>query len=123
MSKLLLLYSTILVSLVFLLVPDNDVTVGFPFSSMVVSVEYYIYSMFEKFVLIILAYIIANESTEYKEAIWIFFWLMVVDAVDYGLSYSGVWFTIGTFPISMNILKAVVFGGVILKEGWKTLVK
>lgn len=122
MSKLLLLYSTILVSLVFLLVPDNDVTVGFLFSDMVVSVEYYIYSMFEKFVLIILAYIIANESIEHRKAIWIFFWLMVADAIDYGLYYSEIWFSIDSFPISMNILKSVVFGGVIIKEGWSKLI-
>lgn len=123
MSKLLLLYSTILVSLVFLLVPDNDVTMGFPLSKMEVSIEYYIYSMFEKFVLIILAYIIANESTEYKQAIWVFFWLMVADAVDYGLSYSAVWFTIGNFPVSMNILKAVIFGAIIIREGWMKFTK
>lgn len=119
MSKLYLLFSTILVSLVFLLVPDNEVTVGFPFSSMVVSVEYYIYSMFEKFVLIILAYIIANESTEHNQAIWIFFWLMVADTVDYILTYNGIWLPIDKFPVSMNIIKATVFGIVILLELWK----
>src|SRR5688572_11926979 len=104
MSKLFLLYSTILVSLVFLLVPDNDIIIGFPFSRMEVSVEYYIYSVFEKCVLIILAYIIANESTEYQNSIWVFFWLMVADLIDYQLSYSAVWFSIGSFPISMNVV-------------------
>lgn len=119
MSKLLLLYATIIVSLVFLLIPDNDVTIGFPFSTMVVSVEYYIFSIFEKFVLIILAYIIASEATEYEGAIWIFFWLMVADCVDYVLTYSGVWFYSQSFPISMNILKSTIFGLTIIRELWK----
>lgn len=116
MSKLLLLYSTILVSLVFLLVPVNDVMVGFLFSDMKVTVEYYVFSIFEKFVLIILAYIIANESTEYRNAIWIFFWLMVADLVDYLLTYSGIWFSIGELPISMNILRSLIFGVAILQS-------
>lgn len=123
MSKLLLLYSTILVSLVFLLVPDNDVTMSYPFSDMVVSVEYYIYSVFEKGVMIILAYIIAHEATEYQEALSIFFWLMVLDLLDLILSYNSVWFRVGNFPVSMNIVKAFVFGGVIINEGWKKLFK
>lgn len=114
MSKLLLLYSTILVSLVFLLVPANDVTMGFLFSDMMVTVEYYIFSIFEKFVLIILAYIIANESTEYRNAVWIFFWLMVADLVDYLLTYSDIWFSIDELPVSMNILKSLIFGVAIL---------
>lgn len=120
MSKLLLLFSTILVSLVFLLVPVNDVTMGFYFSDKTVSIEYYIFSIFEKVVLIIFAYIIANEATEYRQAIWIFFILMVVDLVDYLLTYSKVWFYSGSFPVSMNMVKVFVFGGVILHEKlWK----
>jgi len=121
MSKLLLLYSTILVSLVFLLVPDNDLTMIYPFSDMVVSVEYWIYSVFEKAVMIILAYIIMNEATEYQYALSIFFWLMVLDLLDLILSYNSVWFSIGKFPISMNVVKAIVFGVVIINEGWKKL--
>lgn len=114
MSKLLLLYSTIIVSLVFMVVPDNDITMGYPFSDMVVSVEYYIYSIFEKFVMIILAYIIWKEADKYEQALGIFFWLMVADLTDLMLSYNSIWFHIGTFPISMNILKCITFGLVIL---------
>lgn len=119
MSKLLLLYSTIVVSLVFLLVPNNDVAVGFLLSDMTVSVEYYIYSIFEKCVMIILAYIIANEAQEYEQAIWIFFWLMVADLVDYLIGYNSVWFYIQRVPISMNVFKSAIFGLVIIRELWK----
>lgn len=114
MSKLLLLYSTIVVSLVFLLVPNNDITVGYPFSDMTVSVEYYIYSIFEKFVMIILAYIIWKEASEYEQALSIFFWLTVADLFDLILTYNSVWFRIGDLPISMNVMKSLIFGLTIL---------
>lgn len=123
MSKLLLLYSTIVVSLLFLLVPNNDVLVGYPFSDMVVSLDYYIYSIFEKFVLIVLAFVVANEATEHRDALNIFLWLMIADAVDYLLSYSSIWFHIGAFPVSMNVLKSVIFGGVILDIWIRKLLK
>ena len=96
---------------------------GYPFSDRIVSVEYYIYSVFEKCVMIILSYIIAREATEYQEALSIFFWLMVFDLLDLILTYNSIWFSIGDFPVSMNIVKAILFGSVIANEGWKKLVK
>lgn len=123
MSKLLLLYLTFVVTLLFLLVPENDVAVGFPLSSMKVSLEYYIYAIFERSVLIILTYIIANESTEYRGAIWVFFWLCVADFLEYLLTYSSVWFYIDGFPVSMNVLKCVIFGGTILYVWSRALFK
>lgn len=123
MSKLVLLYSTIVVSLVYLLIPSNDITIGFLLSERTVSVEYYIYSIFEKFVMIILAYIIANEAQEYRKAIWIFFWLMVADTFDYAIFYNEVWFYFQRVPISMNVFKSVIFGLVIIRELWNRQVK
>lgn len=114
MSKLILLYLTFVVSLLFLLVPNNDITVGYLFSDMRVSLEYYIYSIFEKFVMIILAYVIWKESDNYLPELAMFFWLMVIDLVDLILSYNSVWFRIGEFPISMNIVKCIIFGLTIL---------
>lgn len=125
MSKLLLLYLTFVITLVFMLIPNNDINVAFPFSNpaMSVSLEYYIYSIFERSVLIILAYIIANEAQEYREVIWVFFWLMVVDFLEYLLTYSSVWFTLGGFPISFNVVKCVVFGVAILYAWTKNFLK
>jgi len=124
MSKLLLLYGILLIGLIFLIMPDWHTPHDFfLFSNMKLTGAMHIYFIGEKAGLIILAYILANESKLYQQATWIFFWLLVADLGDYLLSYSSIWFSIGNFPISMNILKAVVFGGVIIKEGWKTLVK
>lgn len=119
MSKLFLLYATFLVTLLFLVVPDNDVTIGYPFSDMRVSLEFYIYSLAEKLGILIFIYIIAKESTAYREAIWIFLWLSVLDLVDFLLNYSEVWFYLDGFPVSMNVVKCVIFGIVILNEIWK----
>lgn len=124
MSKLLLLYATLLVGLIFLIIPDWHTPHDFfLFSSMKLTGAMHIYFIGEKAILIVLAYIIAFEAKEYQKAVWVFFWLLVADLVDYLLSYNSVWLSIGNFPISMNIVKAFVFGFVIINEGWKKLQK
>ena len=123
MSKLILLYLTFIVSLLFLLVPNNDITVGYLFSDMRVSLEYYIYSIFEKLVLICLAYVVASEATEYRGELQIFLWLLIADLVDLLLSYNSIWFHIGPLPVSMNILKCVLFGLTILNAWIKNSFK
>lgn len=111
------------VGLLFMLVPQNDIVMSFPFSTMTVSLEYYIYSIAEKCVLLIFAYIIANEATKYEHTIWVFFWLLCADLVDYLLTYSGIWFYSGGIPVSMNVVKCVIFGLLILNEWIKILFK
>lgn len=120
MSKLLLLYSTLLVGLFFLVAPEPINTYDFfPLSDMKLYPSTYIYFICERLVLVILAGVIANESTEYRHAIWIFLFLMCADVVDFLLCYNSVWFYIRNFPVSMNTTKAILFGGVIIHELWK----
>lgn len=123
MSKLLLLYLTFVVTLLFMLIPDNDVTVGYLFYDKRVSLEYYVYSIFEKLVLIALAYIIANEATEYRLELKIFLWLLIADLADSLLTYNSIWFRVGAMPISMNVLKCTIFGLTILNAWIRTLFK
>ena len=59
---------------------------------------------------------VANEAYEYRFVIWIFFWFIVADLVDFVLMYNTQWFYIGEFPVTLNVVTALVFGGVILKE-------
>ena len=120
MSKLVLLYLTFVVGLIFLLIPQATHTEDyFPFYDIQMYRSTYIYFIIEKGILILLASIIANEATEYKNALWIFVGLLFADLIDYFLTYNTIWFRIQNFPISMNTVKATVFGGVILKELWK----
>jgi hypothetical protein len=122
MGKLILLYTTILTGVVFLLVPDTIKPINyFPFYGVEMYLKTYIYFIFEKLIVIALAYIIASEEHKYKQETQIFFWLMVADLVDYLLTYSWVWFRIGSFPVSMNIIKTLIFGFVILRAWNKSI--
>lgn len=121
MSKLLLLYLTFVVSMVFLLPIETNTYDWFPFADMKLTIQTYLYFIFERVGLIILAYIIASESKEYRGAIWCFFILIVVDLVDYLMTYNSVWFHLSGFPVSMNVVKCVGFGLVILYEWIRTL--
>ena len=123
MGKLILLYATILTGIVFLIVPDTVKPINyFPFFGVELYLKTYIYFIFEKLIVITLAYVIAIEAKQYRQETQIFFWLMVVDLIDYLLTYSWVWFRVGAFPVSMNIIKTFVFGIVILKA-WSKSVK
>lgn len=118
MIKLVLLYLTFLVGIVFLL-PYNTIQYDlFLFSNSTTNIPNYFYYICEHLALIALAYIIASEATEYQQAIKIFFWLLVIDLIDFLLTYNGVWFTIQHFPITFNLVKIAIFGMVILKELW-----
>lgn len=119
MSKLYLLYATLLIGMVFLLIPQNDITVGYPLSEMRVSLEYYIYELAERSSIIIFLFIIVKEEREYREALTIFFLLRCFDFADYLIGYNSPWFSIGSIPITFNIISVGVFGLVILNEIWK----
>lgn len=118
MIKLALLYLTILASLVFTLVPSGY-KYGFPLSDMIVSLEYYIYSIYEFIVIIILTGVIASDAIKYRFALWVFFGLMVADLIDWIICYNEIWFNVGQILVSMNILKSIIFGIIILNELWK----
>lgn len=122
MSKLLLLYCVLVFGLLFLVVPEYTRMISpFLFSDFQLSLATHIYFICEKLTMIILAYIIANESEKYREAIWIFFWLMVADLVDYTFAYNGVYGYLNGFPVSMNVIKCLVFGLTILYTWIRTL--
>lgn len=123
MQKLLLLYLIILSGVTFLLIPapTSEPIDFFLFSDTKLQPATYIYFWFEKIIVCILAYLLATEEKQYKFELQAFFWLMVADAVDYGLSYGGLWFRIGSIPVTMNIFKSLVFGLVILRAWSKQL--
>lgn len=120
MSKLLLLYCTFILGLLFMFIPDKVEPYDyFLFSDMQLYFGTYIYFICEKIVLIVLSYVVVNEATEYRGVIWIFFWLVCADLVDFLLCYGEVWFSLGSVPVSMNVVKAFVFGVVLINEGCK----
>lgn len=124
MIKLLLLYSTFLIGLLFLVLPDTVYAKDyFLFSDMKLYFGTYVYFICERLILVVLAYVVASEATKYREAIWIFFFLLCADVIDFLLTYNGVWFYVRSFPVSMNTTKSIVFGLVIIRELWNRSLK
>lgn len=116
MSKLILLFLILVVRTVFTFVKPTGITMSFPLDDMVVSLEFYIYCLGEKLAFIILANMVAEESVKYRNVLWVFFWLMVADLVDFVLIYNNEWVLIGKFAITLNNIAAMIFAFVILKE-------
>lgn len=55
-----------------------------------------------------------------KLGAWVLFGLQMLDFLDYLLFYNRIWLMIWSFPISMNIMKVVIFGFVVLREWIRT---
>lgn len=86
----------------------------FLFSDMKLYPATYMYFIGEKVILIILGFVVVTEESEYREALKVFVYLLIADLVDFLLCYNEAWFTIGSFPVSMNVVKCIVFGLTIL---------
>lgn len=114
-----LIFLSLVLGLVFLVLPTTEPKDFFLFSEMKLTFQTHVYFICEKLVLVILAYVISLMETKYPYSIRIFFWLTVADLTDYLLSYNSIWFTAG-IPISMNVLKCLIFGLTLFHEWTKT---
>lgn len=122
MSKLLLLFMIFVIGSVFLFLPRTLAPYDyFPFSDMQLYFATHVYFIVERLVMIILAFVVVSEASEYRGALWVFFALMCADLLDYVLCYNETWFHLGSVPVSMQVLKVLIFGGVILREWIKQL--
>lgn len=123
---LFLLLATQLLSAVFTLIreprlakfPDNDVDTHpyFLFSDYELTKGTYWYFMMEHIIVILYAAYILITGTEFRTALKIFLLIQIIDLLDYVLGYGEIWFYASTFPVSWNILKAVVFMIAIINE-------
>lgn len=121
MSKLILLYLTLLVSILFILLPNTGITQKwFLFSEVKLTFKTHLYFICEHFVLIVMAHIIKSEYSDNKFELSIFFYLMIIDLVDYLLNYNEIWFRVGEVPVSFNTTACLIFGLTILNKWIKS---
>ena len=120
MSKVVLLGLTILFSAVFLVIPDNNEAPLYALfwlnTKAEITLQTWVYFLFEHATVLCLAYIVASEARQYKLSCKTFFWLQLADTLDYLLTYNTVWFHLGLMPISMNVVKVLIFGFVVFHE-------
>lgn len=115
--KLILMYCVILLGLAFMALPDNTEAIDFfLFNDVRLTFQTYVYFIFEHLGIIILSYIIAVDTRQYKKEVYIFFWLQVLGFLDYLLTYNSTWFHIGMIPISMNVITVAIFGMAIINR-------
>lgn len=110
-----------LMGILFLALPYSEVTKDyFVLSDQRLTLQTHVWFVCNKLVFIIFAYIIANESTEYRLALKVFFWIQVLKFVDYLICYNEVWLRIWGMPFSSTTLGILVFSLFIGYEyAWK----
>lgn len=119
MSRLFLILITLLFSVLFLLY-NSDTEIGFMFSSQVLTVETWLYFLFEHVTVLILSIVMLSMATEYRYAFKVFVWIQIIDTVDYCLTYGEPW---SFLPVSWNIIKVFVFSSIVGYEIGKTIWK
>jgi hypothetical protein len=112
MVRLILLWTTLAFSTLFLFF-HKDGEIGFPFDPMKLHADTYIYFLFEKLIVVILAVVILLSSSTYKTALKIFVAIACIDVIDYVLFYGNMKLT---NVVSWNTIKVGIFGLTILYE-------
>jgi hypothetical protein len=88
MNKLYLILLTLAFSTIFLLTPTTEPIDFFPFSDQMLTFEMWLYFLFERLIVVILALVILLDSTEFKNSLTVFLWIEIMDTVFYLLFYD-----------------------------------
>lgn len=125
MSRLIFLWISIAIALVFLLFPyDETKTIGFLWSVQQKPVQTYVYYLVsEHLVLVMLAWYMLQRETKYRLALWTFFGIQVFRMADFVGGYGIVWDRWKGFPISAISVSLLIFAAAIvteyIRELWK----
>lgn len=116
---LLLLLSTLILSAVFVVTKNGDYKTFYPYfplnPDIVLTRDTYIYFLFERLIMVVMALYIYIESTKFKTALKMFVFIQVFDTIDYLLTYNKTWVLDG-FIISLDLIKVTLFSLAIAHE-------
>lgn len=117
MTRLLLLLLTLSLSTVVVFIPDTEPKDYFIFSDQKLTLATHLFFLFEHLILVILAVALYVNSTEYKNAFFIYIIIQSLDTLIYLLAYGNFGFT--HIPITWNFIKVFVFCIVIVNGNGK----
>lgn len=110
MKRLILIWSTLLFSILFIFFkPEGHI--GFLLSDQVLSIQTWLYFFFEHLVLILLAIVILDLEPKYRFAAIVFLCIQIIDTIDYMLTYGERW---NKYLPSWNLIKCAVYGGTVI---------
>jgi hypothetical protein len=115
MNKLYLILLTLSFSTVFTLMPETGPHDFFLFSDQKLTFQMWLYFLFERLIVVILAGVILLEATEYRDSLTVFMWIEVMDTVFYLLFYDDPF----TGLVPWNVIKLGIFIIAIGLEKWK----
>lgn len=116
MGKILILFVILLFGIIVTAIPETSFVDFFPFADQQISLQTHADYIFEGLAKVGFAYLIYAEATKYRFPLFVFLTIQILDVVDYCLTYNGVWFHLGKFPVSMNTVGLTVFALSIIYE-------
>lgn len=118
MGKLILLWLTMLVGIAFLALPfSTELHDYFPASNQLLTLQTHVWFACNRLIFVIFAWVILQESSVYRTALWVFFGVQVLKFLDYLWCYNEVWVRVWhTVPVTSNNLGILVFSLAIIYE-------
>jgi hypothetical protein len=116
MAKIWTLLLILAISTFFIHVPHEG-SVGFILNPEVkLSYNQYAWMICEHLIMIALAAIILDESTDHKNLLMVFLWIQIIDLLAFVLAYTD---PLKNYVITFNILKLAIFIAAIVIDRWK----
>lgn len=88
----------------------------FLFSDTELTAQTWFYFLNEKIRFILVAYVLRHEETVFKKPLEAFFWLQIVDLIQYILFYKFEYVVYG-FPLTINTVGLCIFGYYVFRYG------
>lgn len=105
MTKVILVFLTIVMGLVFTVTPRGPKVQWFPLSDQEYYIESYFYHLWQHAIIIVLSKILKDQEQEYRLFFKAFFWFNILDTADYVLTCNYPWMPpIGWFEVSFNTI-------------------
>ena len=106
MIRMVLLWISLLLSLLFMLFPHSG-EIAFMFSDIVLSKKQFAHDFFEHLILAVLAVVILSYEPKYRMTVVTFLCIQIADVVDYTLTYGDPWGS--NKVVTFNTMKCTIF--------------
>lgn len=116
MSRLILLFLTIVLDILFMCIRPDSGMVGFLISGDPIRADAYMYFVMEHLSKILFFVVIWGLEKEFRVAAAALLALEFIDLIDFVLTYNAYW---GSRYLSINTFKAVAFGAAVAYESRK----
>lgn len=114
-KAIVLIFASLVLREMFLLFPEDPYLFDpFPLADIQINTQLYAYFAFFYIAMALIAWAFLILMPSYSFILTAWFFLQIVEVVDYFLTYNTAWFHVGNFGVSITIVKFTILAGLII---------